>query len=215
MNDDPHWTPTRRGGYRRSHARVAQATGTPEEATEHARGVATPNADDAVESGQYLEERHSDEVNVGGSSPSPGTSKKFIIAFNEKLGLPSCPYVIRWRVETPWGSIRLHHWLAPDDDRAPHDHPWWFVTFVLKGGYVDRSGYSRLHGGTGYKSEHLKAPAVRYRPAEHQHTVFPDEGGCWTIIVTGPKVRNWGFWVNGKFRSHIKYFWKFGHHPCD
>lgn len=130
----------------------------------------------------------------------------FIIAFREKLGLPSCPYVIRWRIETPIGSVRLHHWLAPDDDRAPHDHPWAFTTFVLKGGYTD-------HSPAG--DEHLRAPAVRHRAATHQHTVFPDEGGCWTVIVTGPKIRKWGFWVKGKFVKMNKYFYEYGHHPCD
>jgi hypothetical protein len=120
--------------------------------------------------------------------------------------LETCPYVIRWRLETPWGSARLHHWLAPDDDRARHDHPWGFRTFVLWGGYTDSSPDG---------DEHLKAPATRYRPATHQHTVFPDPGGCWTIIVTGPKVRNWGFWVKGKFVKMNKYFLTYGHHPCD
>jgi hypothetical protein len=69
--------------------------------------------------------------------------------------------------------------------------------------------------GTGMVREHLRAPAVQYRSATHQHTVYPDEGGCWTVIFTSPKIREWGFWVNGKFKSRVKYFWKFGHHPCD
>lgn len=128
------------------------------------------------------------------------------IKFAEKLGLPDCPYVIRWRVETPFGSVRLHHWLSHDDDRAPHDHPWNFTTFVLKGGYRDVSPEG---------NEYLHAPTVRHRSATHQHTVFPDEGGCWTVIVTGPKIRTWGFWIAGKFVKMNKYFMKFGHHPCD
>ena len=132
--------------------------------------------------------------------------RPFKVAFRERLGLPSCPYVIRWRFETPWFSIRLHHWLAPDDDRAVHDHPWAFRTFVLKGGYIDHSP----SGDT-----HLRAPATAFREATHQHTVFPDPGGCWTVIVTGPQVRRWGFWVKGKFIRSYRYFYRYGHHPCD
>jgi hypothetical protein len=109
-------------------------------------------------------------------------------------------------LETPIGSIRLHHWLAPDDDRAKHDHPWSFTTFVLKGGYTDSSPSGE---------EHLRAPAIRHRKAEHQHTVFPDPGCAWTVIITGPKTRQWGFWVKGKFVKSYRYFYKFGHHPCD
>jgi hypothetical protein len=77
---------------------------------------------------------------------------------------------------------------------------------VLKGGYTDVSPSG---------SQHLKAPAIQYRPAEHRHTVFPDEGGCWTVIFTSAKKRQWGFWVKGKFVKSYKYFYKFGHHPCD
>ena len=203
--NDTQWTPTRRGGYRRTHARVAQQLGNLEEATEQTRGVATPDVEAEVDTSEYLEERLRNTKEGGGSSPSPGT-KRFVLKFREQLGLPTCPYLIRWRFETPWGSIRLHHWRAPDDPRHRHDHPWSFVTFVLKGGYTDLSPSG---------DQHLRAPAVQYRDATHQHTVVPDPGGAWTIIVTGPKIREWGFWVNGKFRSRIKYFWKFGHHPCD
>src|ERR1700756_1815271 len=59
------------------------------------------------------------------------------IRLGERLGLPQCPYVIRWRLELPFGSVRVHHWLGPDDHRALHDHPWWFLTIVLKGSYSE------------------------------------------------------------------------------
>ena len=126
--------------------------------------------------------------------------------WREPLGLPGCPYVIRWKIEAGSWSIRLHHWLGPDDDRAFHDHPWWFTTLVLRGGYTDASPAGR---------EHLQAGSVRYRPALHQHTVFPDPGGAWTVIVTGRKVRPWGFWQAGKFVKANKWFASRGHHPCD
>lgn len=132
------------------------------------------------------------------------------VKWRERLGLPECPYVIRWRVETPWFSVRLHHWLGPDDDRAFHDHPWDFTTLVLKGGYTDHSPNFWPHG------EHLGAGAIRRREAEHQHTVVPDPGGAWTVIVTGPRRRAWGFWDAGmKFIKANKWFASRGHHPCD
>jgi hypothetical protein len=111
--------------------------------------------------------------------------------------------------------VRLHHWLGPDDDRAFHDHPWWFVTFVIKGGYTDRSqaGDGHVH------SDRVQAPAIRFRPALHRHTVIPSEGGAWTVLVTGPRVRTWGFWVRVgagkvKFYKARRWFESQGHHPC-
>lgn len=140
--------------------------------------------------------------NEGGSTPPPRTK----IRWHEPLGLPECPYVIRWSVETPLGSLRVHHWLASDDPRAVHDHPWWFLTFIIHGGYTDKSPAG---------DEHLRRGAVRYRRALHRHTVVPDEGGAWTVLLTGRPLRAWGFWLDGKFRKANKWFLTYGHHPCD
>lgn len=128
-----------------------------------------------------------------------------MLTWAEKLGLPECPYVIRWKLELPFGSVRVHHWLAADDGRAFHDHPWWFLTLVVRGGYTDKNpdGDDILFPG-----------AVRFRKALHRHTVVPFPGGCWTVLVTGPKARPWGFWKDGKFRKANKWFARFGHHPC-
>lgn len=136
---------------------------------------------------------------------SVGRNHLPVLTWREKLGLPQCPYVIRWKLELPFGSVRLHHWLKADDARAYHDHPWWFVTLVLKGSYTDQNpaGADWLHAGS-----------VRYRPALHRHTVFPSPGGCWTLVVTGRKNRSWGFWPDGKFIKANKWFARFGHHPC-
>lgn len=128
-----------------------------------------------------------------------------LIRWAERLGLPGCPYVIRWLIETPLGSVRVHHWLAPDDDRAFHDHLWWFITLVLRGGYTDRSPAG---------DEHLRAGSFRFRPALHRHTVVPDAAGAWTLLLTGRTTRQWGFWPGGKFRKANKWFASYGHHPC-
>ncbi len=179
------WERTSRGGYRRT-------------------GVA-----------QTGERRHGDTAEVGASKASPGTVR-FKVKFRERLGLPSCPYLIRWRIETPIGSVRLHHWLGPDDERAFHDHPWWFVTVVLRGGYTDHSCVDHWHGDAHIPEcdDHLRRFSVRYRPAQYRHWVEPDEGGCWTLLLTGPRSRYWGFWLNGKFRKANKWFLTYGHHPC-
>jgi hypothetical protein len=194
--------PTSFGGVRRT--RSAQTIGTSEKASEKAK---SPMRYGHVETGRdtgYYSEGHSHNMGeAGGSNPSPRT---FIFTWHERLGLEECPYLIRWKIETPAGSIRLHHWLGPDDDRAHHDHPWAFRTFVIKGGYTDWSPEG---------SQHLKAPATQKREAIHRHTVVPDLGGAWTVIVTGPKIRSWGFWADGvKFVKANKWFLSRGHHPC-
>lgn len=186
MNGHRDWEPTRRGGVRRT--RIVQKT---ERGNDRARPSGVPG-------------QNTTRIKWKRAVRIP--HRVLQIKLKEKLGLPECPYVIRWRFETPVGSIRVHHWLSNDDPRAVHDHPWWFLTFVVKGGYCDL--------GPG-KDEALKAPCIRFRKAEHKHTVYPDPGGAWTLLITGRPLRKWGFYPGGKFVKANKWFLSYGHHPCD
>ena len=62
---------------------------------------------------------------------------KAIFIWNQKLGREECPYMRRWVIDLYFFSIRLHHWMASDDQRHYHDHPWDFISLILKGGYMD------------------------------------------------------------------------------
>lgn len=139
-----------------------------------------------------------------GSTPAPGT--RFAVGWRDELRCLTGVYVRRWFVETPWFSVRLHHWLHSDDDRYFHDHPWWFVTLVLQGSYRDLSPSG---------SELMTPGSVAFRPALHRHTVKVALDGCWTVLVTGPQVRRWGFWVGEKWKKSNKYFLEHGKHVCD
>lgn len=103
------------------------------------------------------------------------------------------PYLERWIL---WFgcTLRLHHFHKGDDDRAFHDHPWWFVTLPLNP-YLERlvNGKRRL----------VKPFRPHYRPAKHRHIVeLIDDQKVWTFIVTGPKQQEWGFWHEEDFVPH-------------
>ena len=106
-------------------------------------------------------------------------------------------YLNRWVFECRWFSIRLHHWIGDDDQRNPHDHPWWFLSIVLWGELYDNG-------------QRRRAPAAHVYPDCHTHTV--KSKNAWTLLLTGPPVRKWGFYVNGEFIPKREYFRKFGHH---
>lgn len=126
---------------------------------------------------------------------------KFV--WNEKIGIEGDPYIIRWYFECKWFSIRLHHWLSSDDLRYPHDHDWDFISIIFKGGYEDVSPSG---------NEKVKAGDIRFRKHTHQHSVKVNPGGCWSILLTGPKKHNYGFYVDGKFVKRNRYFFDYGHH---
>jgi len=102
-------------------------------------------------------------------------------------------YLERWVI---WCGItlRLHKFHKGDDDRAFHDHPWWFVTLPLQS-YVEKTP-TQSAARVGRWRPH-------YRPAAHRHIVQLSGGKpVWTIILTGSKSQDWGFWDDDKFIHH-------------
>jgi hypothetical protein len=100
------------------------------------------------------------------------------------------PYLLRWYLipRNRWFNVYLHKFMRDDDDRALHDHPWASISFVLWGGY--RELY-RLNGRDVERT--VTAGMVLFRPAEFSHRVMLGGGTCWTLFVTGPRQREWGF----------------------
>lgn len=108
------------------------------------------------------------------------------------IGGKDDPYLVRYYLlpRNPYFNVYLHHFLRSDDDRALHDHPWWFVSLILKGSYIEHreNGYSYRRGG----SVAVRRPDVLHRV----ELLRPDgfrELPAWTLFFTGPKVREWGF----------------------
>jgi hypothetical protein len=104
------------------------------------------------------------------------------------IGGKEDPYLLRWYLlpRNKRFNLYLHKFLRDDDDRALHDHPWWFISFVLKGSYRE------------YLAPQLSVVRRRFslafRPATHRHRVALINNPTWTLILTGPKIREWGFW---------------------
>jgi hypothetical protein len=91
----------------------------------------------------------------------------------------------RWRID--WmPAIRIHHIKRPDKDRAKHDHPFDFRSFILHGWYFEEDLMCSSHfhpAGTTYRSA-----AERF----HKITKVSD-GGVYTLVICSPKRQSWGF----------------------
>lgn len=118
------------------------------------------------------------------------------LILGEFIGPDECPMMQRWMLNTPVGSLRLHHFFRSDVDRDPHDHPWWFLTIVLSGSYYDMHMNGRI--------DKLERWSVRFRSAYHAHRV--ETQGCWTLVLTGRKKHDWGFWKGFKHIKEKDYF---------
>jgi hypothetical protein len=120
------------------------------------------------------------------------------------------PYLERWFVipRNRFFNIYLHVVRRSDDDRALHDHPWWNMSWLLKGHYIE---HTIAKGGVHYQ-ERFEAGDKKFRLATAAHRLELDQN-CWqgdievlpckSLFITGPKLRDWGFhcirgWVHWK-----------------
>lgn len=115
------------------------------------------------------------------------------------------PYMNRWHIipRNRWFNIYLHEILQPDDERALHDHPWWNLSIVLRGGYLEhlkaRPGdihqeYAiwRSPGSLVLRrasTAHRLSLARRWDHSKGKYSWLP----CWSLFITGPVIRIWGF----------------------
>ena len=108
------------------------------------------------------------------------------------IGGKENPYLIRWHLIpiNPIFNIYVHLFLRSDDDRALHDHPWGNCSIIMRGEYTE---HRILQGGINTRTDN-KSGDWRIRwSGKYAHRVELKNGPCWTLFLTGPKYRTWGF----------------------
>jgi hypothetical protein len=105
----------------------------------------------------------------------------------------------------------LHCFLRDDDDRALHDHPWAWCSILLQGSYIEHT----IAAGGIHRRQLRGAPSIKVSGPRRAHRVelVPlwwmtedmdeafdvaadrphEKASCWTLFITGPRVRVWGF----------------------
>lgn len=115
------------------------------------------------------------------------------------------PYLVRWNWRPcRWFSIKLHRILKADPGRDLHDHPWWFFSFVLWGSYVEEVPCKK-NG-----SRFLTRRWLNLKPARGLHRIIETRGNVWTLVINGPRVRQWGFqtgrgWVPWHIYHNVRF----------
>jgi hypothetical protein len=82
-------------------------------------------------------------------------------------------------------SLYLHVIRRPDWSKCQHDHPWSFITIILKGGYIEVVG----------EHTHIRRPGyIGYRPRRFEHAITKLlKGKAVTLVLRGPNHEEWGF----------------------
>lgn len=117
-------------------------------------------------------------------------------------------YLDRWGVR--WngvGAVYLHKMSAPDPGMDLHDHPWPFVSVILRGGYTEIRNeirsllsfkhlwFSRDAGLAAPTMREWKAGSVHMIQKDIAHTIIQlSKTPTWTLVFTGRVDREWGFY---------------------
>jgi len=120
------------------------------------------------------------------------------------------PYLQRWHLipKNKFCNIYLHHFVGPDN-RTMHDHPWISLAYMLEGQFYEV--YRRTHPVDFFtQTRVISAGQWTYRNSTFLHYLTPEKAlPCWTVFITGPKIRNWGFLTETgwkPWRKVVKHF---------
>lgn len=122
------------------------------------------------------------------------------------IGGEEDPYVVRRHLipRNFFFNIYLHNIKRSDDPRAPHDHRSFTISWILKGGYVEHlfwRHYERVQKWRGAGDIVFRSPWTAHRLDLPNHPVEE----TWTVFITLPRLRTWGFWCRKGWVPH-EYF---------
>jgi hypothetical protein len=108
------------------------------------------------------------------------------------IGGTERPYLRRWWLipRNRLFNVYLHQFMRSDDDRALHCHPWLFnSSLLLRGEYTEHT----IRAGGIHVRAIRRAGQWKFRWWGAPHRIELHDGPCWTLFVTGPRCREWGF----------------------
>lgn len=128
-------------------------------------------------------------------------------------------YLNRWGLaHDRIGGVLLHKMEAPDPGVDLHDHPWWFVSIILWGGYTEQRApireaplFAKLADaypdgctrGVVEQRHWLSAQVMRL---DECHTITDlTRRTSWSIVFKGPRRRSWGFYMPDGYLSEREY----------
>jgi len=105
-------------------------------------------------------------------------------------------------------NVTLHK-IVRSDDPIFHDHPWPYMTVVLKGGYWEHTPVFNNDGKKIAEFTEWRGPGsiIKRKAGEFHWLELDNEKPATTLFFMGPQQREWGFLVETKTGKNrwIKY----------
>jgi hypothetical protein len=103
-------------------------------------------------------------------------------------------YLVRLRiVQTPWFGIYLHDIYEPDRD--PHNHPWSFISIILRGQYTELFYHAPEVHASAPREQTWRRLSAHRMGRDTAHRIVDAAPGLKTLILTGPRRGGWGFFT--------------------
>lgn len=156
-----------------------------------------------------------------GPNATAPRSKKW--AFMERFEIPRLDppydnYLVRWRIiQAPLFAIYLHRMDHPDSRATLHDHPWNFISFVLRGGYTELvpaqetvqsisaqyQARNPMRPDLWIKKKYRRVRWFNVKRAEDFHSIRElHETPTWTLLLVGRRRREWGYLDENGWTAH-------------
>ena len=94
-------------------------------------------------------------------------------------------------------NVTLHK-IVKSDDPIFHDHPWSYMTIILKGGYYEHTLLFNSKGEKFGEVSRWRGPGsiIIRRSKEYHWLELDNNQPVTTLFFMGPQVREWGFLKN-------------------
>lgn len=103
-------------------------------------------------------------------------------------------------------NVTLHK-IVKSDDPIFHDHPWGYMTIILRGGYYEHVPVFDSLGRKFAEYSRWRGPgSIIIRKAHEYHWLELDEEKPTTsLFFMGKQQRDWGFLKDNKWIQHEEY----------
>lgn len=129
--------------------------------------------------------------------------KKKIIYGCEARGDAHSPYLTRYTLfECKYFQVMIHYFHRSDWTDDWHDHPWNFLSLILRTGYYEDTP----NGG-----RFFPAGSLLFRRADYRHTIKVLTGlqpQPISLVITGRAVRDWFFYVATGCQKLVAINWR-------
>lgn len=131
---------------------------------------------------------------------------------HEIIRIDGAPYLTRFylngktnqRVMGEGPQFYLHHFHKSDQGTELHNHPYTGTSLILAGGYIEErmSEFMLIGDSSNGVGGYTEVQPRTYLPGDtneigledfHRTDLLDKRMGCWTLFVTGARVKSWGF----------------------